>query len=242
VSVKNLLGERNILKNLRIRIVITSIIFILLISSIGFAQSTSNMKEVIPIDKSSSVGDIPPSDILQPNNIIEIIEKIDLNALQEQAAQKLVALNLLKGYDDGSLGLERFIRRVEFCTIVTRMLGYEDSPILPPLFPFGDVKPDFWGYNYIGTAYSLKIVAGYPDGSFKVNNHITYAEAVTMLVRTLGYADDVKGTKWPDNFMEVGKRLGITRNLQIDYDKPVTRGEIAIMVNNSLGIDLKQDN
>jgi hypothetical protein len=167
------------------------------------------------------------------------VENSGMVALQEEAAKKLIALNLLKGYDDGSLGLERPIRRVEFCAIVSRMLGYEENPVLPSTFPFKDVKRDYWGYKYIATAYGLNLVIGFDDGTFKPDEQITYAQAVTMLVRTLGYAGDVKGMKWPDNFMEIGNNLGITRYLQIDYNKPVTRGEIAVMVSNSLGIELK---
>ncbi|NLY42809.1 MAG: S-layer homology domain-containing protein [Clostridiaceae bacterium] len=158
------------------------------------------------------------------------------NTAYEVAAEKMVALGLLKGYEDGSLGLERNLRRVEFCAILSRMLGYEDDPILPPLLPFSDVGRDYWGYNYIATAYGLKAVEGYDDGTFKPDELITFGQAVTILVRTLGYANEVKGTKWPDNYIEVGKRLGITTQLQLEYNKPVTRGDIAVMVTNCLGI------
>ncbi len=163
----------------------------------------------------------------------------ETSAVQEEAVNKLVALNLLKGYPDGSLGLENPISRVEFCAVISRMLGYEEDPIVPEVFPFTDVASDHWGFNYIATAYSLNVVAGYPDDTFKVSNQIRYSEVVTMLVRALGYANDVEGENWPDNFMQLGDQLGITNALEIDVHKPVTRGEVAVMIRNSLEIKLK---
>ncbi|MGE4283282.1 MAG: S-layer homology domain-containing protein [Clostridia bacterium] len=164
---------------------------------------------------------------------------VSSNELQMDAAKKLVALNLLKGYDDGTLGLERPIRRVEFCAVVTRMQGYEGSTKFAGQIPFKDVQKDYWGYEYIATAYELKTLSGFPDGTFKPDNQITYGEAVSILVRAMGYAGDVKGEKWPDNYMEVGSSLGITKNLSIDFNRPVTRGEISILVSDSLEIELK---
>jgi hypothetical protein len=120
------------------------------------------------------------------------------------------------------------------------MLGYEGNVLLTEEVPFKDVTKDYWGYPYIANAYSLKIISGFPeDGTFKPDNQITYGQAVTILLNAMGYAKDVQGKKWPDNYMEVGTNLGITKNLAVDFNKPLTRGEIAILVSDSLEVELK---
>jgi hypothetical protein len=53
---------------------------------------------------------------------------------------------------------------------------------------FDDVSEDNWAKDYINSAYELKIVTGFDDGTYRPNNNVTRIEAIAMLSRIAGIA------------------------------------------------------
>jgi len=159
--------------------------------------------------------------------------------IQQQSANAMVRLGLLKGYGNGDLGLERKITRAEFATVIIRMMGYEKNPIkVSSKISFKDLTKKHWSYSAVRMAASLGYIKGYSNKTFKPSNNITYAEAITIMVRVLGYGDKLSG-KWPDNFINKAKALGILKNLDVSVNTPITRGNISILVTNSLNVQMK---
>ena len=159
--------------------------------------------------------------------------------VQQDSAVIMAKLGLMKGYSNGDLGLARKINRAEFATIIIRMTGYESKPFNPAKeIKFKDLSKKHWSYSAVRMAASLGYIKGYSDKSFKPSSNITYAEAIAIMVRVLGYSGEVKG-KWPDNYLNKAKELGITKNLNIVTNKSITRGDIAILVVNSLPVTIK---
>ena len=59
---------------------------------------------------------------------------------------------------------------------------------------FPDVKPSHWAAAYINMAAKGKnIIAGYADGLFHPDRTVTVGQAVTILLRMLGYKDEDVG-------------------------------------------------
>ena len=85
------------------------------------------------------------------------------------------------GYPDGSFGPSRMLTRAELSTVLVRI---KDIPLTSE-FPFPDVG-GHWAEEYIGAAYTAGFILGYPDGTFRANNVVTRAEAVTMICRAEG--------------------------------------------------------
>ena len=50
---------------------------------------------------------------------------------------------------------------------------------------FSDVPNDYYATGYIKALYDENIVSGYEDGTFKPDNSVTRAEAVTMMNKVL---------------------------------------------------------
>ncbi len=160
--------------------------------------------------------------------------------LQSQYAQDLVTLKLLKGYADGSLGLQNNIKRSEFVTFVVRMLGYENSTEANGVtVSFKDIDKKHWAYNNIKVAIKLKLISGYPDNTVGPEKNVTYSEALTVLVRALGYEKTLSG-KWPDNVISKAAQLGISKDVSLSANKQITRGEMAVLVHNSLTVDFNK--
>ena len=152
----------------------------------------------------------------------------------EEAIAKLVALDTIEGYEDGTFKPENTITRAELATVITFILGLQDAADLAKDNPtrFSDVKVNEWYTGYINIAANENVIAGYPDGTFRPNEKVSYSEAVTMLVNSLGLKQvvDKAGGSWPSNYMSKASQLGITKVLDtVNGSAAAIRGDIFLM-------------
>jgi hypothetical protein len=87
---------------------------------------------------------------------------------------------IIGGYPDGTFKPDNPVTRAEISAMVTsaRSWTYSGAGI-----PFIDVPQTHWAYSYVMSTKEKNIVGGYPDGSFKPDNHATRAEASVMVSR-----------------------------------------------------------
>lgn len=167
----------------------------------------------------------------------KVFSSVD-NSLEDKAANALVSLRIMRGYEDGTLKLENPIKRSEFITLIVNSLGYplysedKNSSVF-----FSDISKNHWAYNHIQTAVKNELVLGYPDNTIMPDNTITYAEALAVLIRTLGYEETLTSS-WPDNVIDKANELELNKNILLDSNKELTRGEMSLLIYNSLTIDL----
>ena len=159
----------------------------------------------------------------------------------EESVEKLMALDIIKGYEDGTFKPEDTISRAEFATIVTYLIGLQDAAELSKNVDskFPDVKTNEWYTGFINIASNEGIIKGYPDGTFRPDADVTYAEAITMLVQALGMGavTDANGT-WPSNYLAKASQIGITEDVDgVDGNAKAIRGDVAIMSFNTLTKD-----
>ena len=115
------------------------------------------------------------------------------------AVSTLTNAGVLDGYEDGTFKPNGNITRAEFATIAVRF--FEATYDGENLFP--DIE-GHWAQDYINEAANAGIVDGYPDGTFRPQQYITRAEAVTMVNRTIERHPDADHLlddmiTWPDN-------------------------------------------
>ena len=161
--------------------------------------------------------------------------------IYDECGETLVKMNLLSGYPDGTLKLENNITRAEFSVLIMKMLGYtnDNIEVLSPK-NFKDLKESHWAYKSVMKATELKYLNGYEDNTFRPSNNLTYAECCAILVNVLGYNGDMKGA-WPNNVMNKAAELKLNTNLSTKESKNlVTRGEVAVMLVNSMNVKLKK--
>ena len=154
----------------------------------------------------------------------------------DDSADVLVKMGFLNGYPDGTLQLENNITRAEFCSIIIRMVGKNQQP---ETSRFSDVKENHWAYGVINRAAELGYLKGYEDGTFRPSNNITYAECCSTLVNLLGYSDEIEGV-WPTNVMNKSEELKLNINLEnMESSHLMTRGEVSVILVNSMNVKLK---
>ena len=119
-----------------------------------------------------------------------------------QTLQKLGVL----GDEFSDITSEKNITRGQFAAMASRafLIDYGNKP---SSFPFSDVNSNTEFASAITNLYNLKILSGSTDGKFYPENPITVNEAVTVLLKLLGYT--------PMAEQEGGYPLGYQRTAQI---------------------------
>jgi len=154
-----------------------------------------------------------------------------------KVVKRLEALKLVAGYGNGDYGVEKTITRAEFATLVARARGLEQGAKLAvSQANFTDVKASDWFAGFVNIASTEELVKGYTDNTFKPQNNVTYAEAVAMIIRALGYEPSVKGV-WPNNYISKASELGVAKTIATP-NNAATRGDVFKMLDNALNIDL----
>ena len=145
-------------------------------------------------------------DDVRDENTTDVSEFSDVSASDwyGTTVATLSAMDIVRGYEDGTFRPNAPITRAEFAAIATRFFEETGAEYEPGTFD--DVTGDEWFANAIADAVELGLIGGYPDGTVRPNNNITRAEACAVVNRTLGRiphvdhllpADDMK--TWPDN-------------------------------------------
>ena len=110
------------------------------------------------------------------------------------------ALGIITGYPDGTFKPNKPIARAEFAAIAARF----DETQSGKSATFSDVI-GHWAAKEIGIAYYNDWIKGYPDGTFKPDQNITRAEAMTLINRVLERKPESPAdlltnmNKWTDN-------------------------------------------
>jgi len=148
----------------------------------------------------------------------------------EDAVNVLTELGVVKGYPDGTYKPDNIVTRAEMAVIVVSALGLADYAT--GTAKFSDMA-GHWSNGFVAYATSLGVIAGYPDGTFKPDNTVTYDEAATMLVAALGYTPDSLVGTWPANYVTKAKVLGILDGIK-GGAVGANRGDIATMTYQTL--------
>jgi len=180
----------------------------------------------------------------------------------ESAFIKLHLMGIFTGYPDQTFKPDRAITRAEFLAVTLRALNFEKYVSgFKGATKYPDTPVDHWAAGYINAGTAFGIIKGYPDGTFRPDSNVTYAEAVTMLVRMLGYTQYITpvtpggGTEdWFANFVKMAVAMGdpsgygmnvhdpdlvlpdgiLTGVTAFNASSPASRGDLAIMTYNSL--------
>jgi len=143
----------------------------------------------------------------------------------EDAIQFLVDHKIVQGDQYGNLNLQNTITRAELAKIVVVAKGQDSLvPVLAPLVQFADSR-GHWGAGYIEAAARLNLIKGRDANTFDPDAQITYAEALTILLRMVGQEPLV----WsPLAVMQRAAELGIIPNtsLEILANMPISRGVV----------------
>lgn len=152
----------------------------------------------------------------------------------------LSALDIMVGDDDGDFRLDSPVTRAEMAKIAVAASSNKNTVAVGMKFsPFSDVRSSFWGAPYVQAAVSAGIVDGYIDGTFRPDGAVKYEEAITMMLRVLGYENSDFGASYPYGQVGMGESLEMTENMYADIGDSLTRRQVAHLVCNTLDTTMK---
>lgn len=152
----------------------------------------------------------------------------------------LASEGVVSGYPDGTFKPYQTVSRVEALKFIYE--GIRETLEEGDRLPFPDVTLTEWYGKYLYTAYSKKVVDGYPDGTFKPTNTVNKAEFYKILFNGMGVevdpnvkADpfvDVPRTEWFAKYVAYAKELGIIKSsvTKLNAEQGMSRGEIAYAI------------
>ena len=160
----------------------------------------------------------------------------------EEPVQVLNALKIMIGDDTGSFRLDDAISRSEVAKMAVHAMGLEEvAESSKGNKDFLDVPADHWANGYIHVATTHKLIVGDGDGSFRPNDTITYAEAMTIMTRAAGYetAAQERGG-FPNGYMVTGTSAGLAKNVKCGQNEKISRGNVAFLTMNALEANMME--
>ena len=132
------------------------------------------------------------------------------------AVESLRLMGVLDGYGDGTFRPDTILNRAQFCKMaVYAMDGSGELGRYSTVTIFPDVKPSHWASSYINMAAKKGVISGFADGKFKPEQTVTAGQAVTILMRGLGYKDENMGGVWPQSYMAEAGTCGLLKSTGI---------------------------
>jgi hypothetical protein len=157
----------------------------------------------------------------------------------QDSVAKTVALGIIEGYSDGTFGPDQNITRSEFAKIAVTAAGAKETATILEgnASTFKDVKSGAWYTGWINAAESLGIFLGDGNGNFRPNDTITNQEVITVLLRLLGYNDNLTGT-WPVNYVNQANKIEILDDVTITASAAAKRADVVVMLSATLDANL----
>ena len=106
---------------------------------------------------------------------------VETGRWSNRAISTLYNAGIISGYPDGTFRPQAPITRAEFATIAAKFDNLESGQ----LSKFTDVA-GHWAEDYITSSEAKGWIKGYPDLTFKPDEYITRAEAMTLINNVLG--------------------------------------------------------
>ena len=104
---------------------------------------------------------------------------------------------------------------------------------------FSDVPYESWFYEDVMALTDSGVIGGYPDGTYRPSKNVTTGEALKMILLASGYPEPEQvSSHWARGYLNFAIDQGfLTRYEDIsDLDVPMTRGLVAKLAANALGL------
>lgn len=142
------------------------------------------------IDENFIKTNINPNSLSKGENIYVVLVDREARSLPDIRGNwakgeinTFIRRNIVSGYSDNTFKPDKNISRGEFLTVLGRVYGWQIQSIPDISESFKDNKT-FGSYkDVISYAINQDYVQGYPDGTFKPNNPITYKEVEIIMQR-----------------------------------------------------------
>ncbi len=160
-----------------------------------------------------------------------------------EAARILAALGIMVGdAETGNFRPNDNILRSEMSKVAVYSVGLEEvAKGATHQTRFPDVVSNHWANGPINVADQQGMVIGDDVGTFRPDDNVLFQEAVTIMVRALGYEPKAATSGgYPTGYMVVASENQMLKGITATAASPATRGDVAQLVFNSLTVNLME--
>lgn len=115
----------------------------------------------------------------------------------------------------------------------------KNEPEKPDESTFSDAPASAWYSGYVSELAEAGVVSGYPDGSFRPQNDVSYAEAFKLIILAAGYSEQapLDGGHWASGYFDFAQKQGFSDGgEEVTPDRAISRIEIARLAARCLGL------
>ncbi|HEX6988528.1 MAG TPA: S-layer homology domain-containing protein, partial [Bacillota bacterium] len=113
---------------------------------------------------------------------------------------------------------------------------------------FIDLDDSHWAAPFVGPMHRLSVIRGYPDGRFQPNKPVSQVEALVMVLRALGYEDQLdpdaryrglpRAASWAEPYVALADDIGLLDDLPgFNPMRPASRAWVAALLVAAAGVD-----
>ena len=153
-------------------------------------------------------------------------------------------MGVISGVTPYSFDPNGSLTRAQFTKMAVIVQGRSDEVSSYKSFTiFPDVKSSHWASGYVNLAVrgEKKFISGYASGIFGPEQKITFGQAVTILMRLLGYTDTDVGLDWPSGYINAAATAGLTDGVALGGGDTITRAQAAKLFVNLLRTNKKSE-
>ena len=154
------------------------------------------------------------------------------------AVSVLSELGVISGMGDGTFSPYSSLTRAQMAKIAVCIMGKTQEAVVTT-DAFSDVKSTDWYSGYVNAVAKDGIITGYPDGRFGAEDKLTFAQAITIVVRLLGYDASDVGYKWPQGYIEKAEVLSLTEGMSFSANDEISRIHATLLIYRALFTDMK---
>lgn len=140
----------------------------------------------------------------------------------------LQTMGIMAGIDETTFGVNKIVSRAQAADAIVRAA----NPGFPQTKeqPFSDVDSTFWAADTISRAWSMGVIKGDGSGNFRPNDPVSELEAITMMLRALGYGEFLEARNSVSQTIAAAKQAGLVKSFQADKNEYIGRGKFAQML------------
>ncbi|MDY6315254.1 MAG: S-layer homology domain-containing protein [Clostridia bacterium] len=110
---------------------------------------------------------------------LSVFSDVDITTDEGIAVYTLYAEGIVKGYGDGTFGIDKSLTRAETSRMINLLFKYTDAGENT----FSDVSYDDWYYDDVNIAVKAGFIVGFEDGTFRGNDPVTRQQACSIVAR-----------------------------------------------------------
>lgn len=157
-----------------------------------------------------------------------------------EAVETLRIMGVISGAGGNRYYPEGSLTRAEFCKMAVLVMGRgDDVASYEARTIFTDVASSHWARGYVNLASQTEVdktrlISGMGQGLFLPDAPISYDQAVTILLRMLGYGSRIESI-WPADARALAAKLDLNAGLgAFTGGGPITRAQAALLFRNLL--------